>query len=437
MQLFTATLRGWVHPSDAFILLHKDDKHAFWLDRETHPSEKFSVIGASTHKIADADLGQISSKLSTLSAIEDADMQLPFSWRPGLVGLINYEGDFEFLEIDRAMVFDHENRCMYFLGYFDSKAHFERWHHAALLRIGLTGGQVAQYVHERSGHAVPEVAHLLHSPEEYLRMIAQAQSHIAAGDVYQLCLTNQIQMQHEIDPLVAFLQLRRLNPAPYSTYLRLGTTAIVCASPEQFLSVSKSGQISTKPIKGTRPRQDDEAADVQVAQELAENIKERAENLMIVDLMRNDFSVVAKPDSVSVESLFQVESYATVHQLVSTVTAQLAEGKTSVDALAAAFPGGSMTGAPKQRAMQLIHELEKSHRGAYSGVIGYFGFDGSAEFGMTIRTMVFEKNHDRHQVSIGIGGGITIDSDAQAELAETELKARALLKVLGVASPWA
>jgi para-aminobenzoate synthetase component 1 len=437
LQLFTATLRGWVHPADAFILLHKDDSNSFWLDREFHPSERFSVIGASTHRIKDADLGEIRKKLSNISSIEDGDVQVPFNWRPGLVGLLNYEGDYEFLEVDRAMVFDHANRRMYFLGYFDSKANFERWHHAALLRIGLTGGQVAQYVHERSGHAVPEAAQLLHSPEEYLRMIAQAQSHIAAGDVYQLCLTNQIQMQHEIDPLVSFLQLRRLNPAPYSTYLRLGATAIVCASPEQFLSVSKAGQISTKPIKGTRPRQEDEAADALVARELAENLKERAENLMIVDLMRNDFSQVAKPDSVSVESLFQVESYATVHQLVSTVTAELADQKTAVDALEAAFPGGSMTGAPKQRAMQLIRNLERADRGAYSGVIGYFGYDGSAEFGMTIRTMVFEKLQDQHQVSIGIGGGITIDSDPQAELAETELKALALLKVLGVASPWA
>jgi anthranilate/para-aminobenzoate synthase component I len=208
---------------------------------------------------------------------------------------------------------------------------------------------------------------------------------------------------------------------------------VVSSSPEQFIQVSPNGLISTKPIKGTRPRDANPELDFANAQELRSNEKERAENLMIVDLMRNDLGKVALADSVKVPKLFEVESYATVHQLVSTVEAQLAQGQTAFTALTASFPGGSMTGAPKVRAMEIIAQLEKGARGVYSGAIGYFGFNGAAEFGMTIRTVVFEGG----QASIGVGGGITIDSEPIAELEETKLKAQALLRVLNAPDPWA
>jgi para-aminobenzoate synthetase len=227
--------------------------------------------------------------------------------------------------------------------------------------------------------------------------------------------------------------LKEINPAPYSAFLRLENVSVVSSSPEQFLQVTPTGLVSTKPIKGTRPRSADPVIDEANAEELRNNQKERAENLMIVDLMRNDIGRIAQADSLKVSKLFEIESYATVHQLVSTVEAQLAEGQTAFSAMQAAFPGGSMTGAPKARAMEIIEVLEKGNRGIYSGVIGFFGFNGSADFGMTIRTVVFEGD----RASIGVGGGITIDSDPLAELEETKLKAQALLRVLNAPDPWA
>jgi aminodeoxychorismate synthase component I len=264
-------------------------------------------------------------------------------------------------------------------------------------------------------------------------MITRAQQHIAAGDVYQICLTNRIDISHAADPLYVYLQLREANPAPYAAFIRVGVSTLVCSSPEQLIQVSPSGLVSTKPIKGTRPRGADAAEDEALASELQSNEKERAENLMIVDLMRNDIGRVAQADSVRVTKLFEIESYATVHQLVSTVEGQLAQGKTASDAFEAAFPGGSMTGAPKLRAMQIIGELERGPRGVYSGAVGFFGFNGSADFGMTIRSIVFEGA----QAYIGVGGGITSDSDPIAELEETKLKAKALLRVLKAPDPWA
>jgi anthranilate/para-aminobenzoate synthase component I len=201
---------------------------------------------------------------------------------------------------------------------------------------------------------------------------------------------------------------------------------LVSSSPEQFLQVDPAGLISTKPIKGTRPRGEDAKEDLAIVEELQQNGKERAENLMIVDLMRNDFTKVCESNSVTVPKLFDVETYATVHQLVSTVTGKLRVGFDAISALEAAFPGGSMTGAPKFRAVEIIGELEQGKRGVYSGVAGYLGDNGSADFGMVIRSLVF----DAGRITLGVGGGITIDSDPEAELAETKLKAKALLGAL-------
>lgn len=436
MQLFSATLRGWVHPADAFILLHEGNENSFWLDRENHPTQAFSVIGSGGQVHSGDDLANLQNEL-TISGDIDSQLDLPFDWRPGLVGFVEFEGGYRFLAVDRAMVFDHKNRHMYFLGAFENENEFEQWHHAGLLRLGLAGGQVAQYlVRTDKNLGASEVATLRHTPQSYLSLIESAQRSIAAGDVYQLCLTNQLQTKTNLNPLSVYLKLRKSHAAPYAAYLQFGDTAVVSISPEQFLRVSSSGLLSSKPIKGTRPRSHDFEADDAIANELLNNSKERAENLMIVDLMRNDFSVVSEADSVTVTKLFEIESYSTVHQLVSTIESQLNDESNAIDALRACFPGGSMTGAPKPRAIEIIQDLEGGPRGIYSGALGYLGADGSAEFGMIIRTLIFQRTAEGHDVSLGIGGGITIDSEPAAELAETELKAKALLDALGVASPW-
>lgn len=427
MRLFSLQLRGWVPPANAFFQFFADSPNAFWLDREFNRSSPMSIIGAG-RPAAEPPSENVPSN-------NHEDLDLPFDWRPGLVGFFEYEGAPRFLDVDRAMVFDHENRKMYLVGIFETSDDFEHWCNAAFLRFGLIGGELAAYklqASKQQAKAQTKVE-LRHSSDQYLQMIAEAQKHISSGDVYQICLTNRIIIEHSVDPLVTFLKLRDANPAPYAAYVRIGDTTIVCSSPEQFLQVHPSGLVSTKPIKGTRPRSADPSEDELLAEELRTNEKERAENLMIVDLMRNDIGRVALADSVKVSKLFEIESYSTVHQLVSTVEAQLAHGETAATALTAAFPGGSMTGAPKIRAMEIIKNLEQGPRDVYSGAIGYFGFNGAADFGMIIRTIVFQGD----KAYIGVGGGITSDSDPIAELEETKLKAQALLKVLNAPDPWA
>ena len=420
MLLYCERLDGWTAPADAFVTLHATDEYSFWLDREHSVDDRFSVIGSG--KSSDLEL----------PSFEPRELEVPFAFRPGLVGVFGYESKHdEFLAVDRALVFDHASRHIWFIGAFESRSGFEHWLQAALLRLALVGGETAAY---RNSHSENTLAkpQLRHAPAKYLGLIETAQRHIAAGDVYQLCLTNEITSSGHADPLEAFLRLRLLNPTPYAAYLKLGERAIVCTSPEQFLRVTADGWVSSKPIKGTRRRDQNADKDAELAAELAGNVKERAENLMIVDLMRNDIGQVCEPTSVGVPKLFEVETYKTVHQLVSTVVGRLRADKTQLDAIRAALPGGSMTGAPKLRAMELIRELEAGERGVYSGAIGYLGFDGSVDLGMVIRTIVFEPGC----VRIGIGGGITSDSVPTEELDETRLKASALLEALGLEDPW-
>jgi para-aminobenzoate synthetase len=326
------------------------------------------------------------------------------------------------------LVFDHNSNVTYFLGNFETQADFDNWYHAALLRLALVGGQHASYEFRKRNQTFVGAMSQRHSESEYLERIAAAQAAITAGEVYQLCLTNRLEFEAQIDPLALFLALRRENPAPYAAFFRTKSMSVVCSSPEQFLTVNQERVATSRPIKGTRPRVADETSDQAQAAELAAHPKEQAENLMIVDLIRNDLSRVCEPNSIAVPGLFEVESYSTVHQLVSTVQGRLSKENDAIDALASLFPGGSMTGAPKLRAIQLLQELERGARGAYSGVLGYLASNGTADFGMVIRSIVFEAN----RASIGIGGGITSDSDPAAEYAETQLKAKALLGALGL-----
>ena len=420
MQLHIETLKGWVSPTNAFIALYADSPNSFWLDREFAGQGRFSVIGTGSEVPFDG----IEKLADHLENYDDAT--LPFSFRPGLVGWLDFELlNSRFLRVESAMVFDHDNRHLYLVAKTDSDEKFRRWLDAALLRIGLIGGESLKYLASVAEPAVTSVTPR-HDDEAYLGLIQKAQKHIADGDVYQLCLTNEYSIDATADPLATFIALRGISPAPYAGYFKFGETVLVSSSPEQFIQVGVEGIVSSKPIKGTRPRGENEIEDLAIIDELASNQKERAENLMIVDLMRNDLSRVCEVDSVTVEKLFDVETYATVHQLVSTVQGKLAEGQTASDVIDAAFPGGSMTGAPKIRAIEIIRELEAGRRGVYSCVAGFIGDNGSADFGMVIRSLVF----DGEKITLGVGGGITIDSDPVAELAETKLKAQALLRAL-------
>lgn len=263
--------------------------------------------------------------------------------------------------------------------------------------------------------------------DDYLASIRQAQEFIAAGDSYEVCLTNTAEGPALHDPWQVYRTLRATSPVPYGSYLRFDDIHVLSASPERFLSISEAGRLSAKPIKGTRPRSGMGRDADWWRRDLQESQKDRAENLMIVDLLRNDLSMVAAAGTVQVTRLFGIESYSHVHQMVSTIEAQLALGKTAVDALEVAFPGGSMTGAPKVRTMELIEGLERRARGLYSGAIGWLGLGGAADLAIVIRTLVA----DARVTTFGVGGAIVADSDPEAEWQETLVKASALLETLG------
>ena len=264
---------------------------------------------------------------------------------------------------------------------------------------------------------------------QYATDIAQCREHLLAGDSYELCLTNEFRADADPDPLDLFLELRAADPAPYAALLEFDGGAVVSASPERFLRGTADGDYETKPIKGTAARASDPLLDAAAARELANDPKVFAENLMIVDLLRNDLGRVCTPGSVHVPSLMAVESYATVHQLVTTVRGS-APGVPPLDVVRALFPGGSMTGAPKLRSVELLRDIERRDRGIYSGALGVLGADGSTELSIVIRTAV----RDAHGWSIGAGGAIVLASDPEAETLEVELKASALRRAFARAA---
>jgi para-aminobenzoate synthetase len=257
--------------------------------------------------------------------------------------------------------------------------------------------------------------------EQYLADIGRCHAELEAGESYEVCLTDQISTDASPDPFDLYRRLRRSNPAPFAAFLRFGERAIVSSSPERFLSVDRDRVVQARPIKGTISRHPDEAEDAARRAALAEDEKTRAEHLMIVDLLRNDLGRVCEVASVSVPDLMVVEPYATVHQVVSTITGRLEPGRSAAECVRNCFPGGSMTGAPKERTMEIIDDIEAEARGVYSGAIGYFGVDGSTDLSIVIRTIVMRPG----RTTIGAGGAIVMQSDAEEEFEEILLKARA------------
>jgi para-aminobenzoate synthetase component I len=260
----------------------------------------------------------------------------------------------------------------------------------------------------------------------YLDAVARVREYIVAGDIFQANLSQRFQSALKEAPFELYRRLRQRNPAPFAAYLAFDHLAVLSASPERFLRLDEKRLIETRPIKGTRPRGLGPMHDAALGRALAESAKDRAENVMIVDLLRNDLSRVCRPGTVRVPELFALEHHPTVHHLVSTVLGELAPGAAAVDLIRAAFPGGSITGAPKVRAMEIIAELEPTQRGVYCGSIGYISATGAMDTSIVIRTYLAL----RAQVYFQAGGGIVADSDVELEYRETLDKARALIDTL-------
>ena len=261
--------------------------------------------------------------------------------------------------------------------------------------------------------------------EDYMRAFGQIKDYILQGDCYQVNLAQRFVADVEGDPWAAYRTLRKMNPSPFGAYMNYPDLQVLSNSPEQFLSV-RGNTVKTKPVKGTRPRSSDPLKDRHLALELAESLKDQAENLMIVDLMRNDISKNCALGSVQVPKLFDIESFPNVHHMVSTITGKLPEQRSALDLLRGCFPGGSITGAPKIRSMEIIEELEPHRRGVYCGSIGYIGFDGNMDMNIAIRTIL----HRQQKMYFFAGGGIVQDSNSCAEYQETFDKAAAMMRLL-------
>ena len=434
-DLRRSALGRWVDPAAAFVALYGGDTDVVWLDSGPSATAGKSYLGRASRSVTSATVGSVLDFLRAELAENRIDSQGD-GFELGWVGWIGYETRFEtmgvprtrtsphpdaaFLYLDRAIEFDHATGEVTLVELGDDA----EWRARVAEALDAPPKIVAPLA--SSSPAIPAWRD---SDDEYLAKIRECQARIAAGDAYLLCLTNEVRVDGTSDPVTTYLALRASSPTHHGALLRIGEIALLSSSPEQFLTVTPSGVVESRPIKGTRPRGETVESDAALAAELAASEKERAENLMIVDLMRNDIGSVSQIGSVEVPSLLTVESYAQVHQLVSTVRGQLATGLVGMDAVVACFPAGSMTGTPKSSATRILDLLEGEPRGIYSGVFGYFGLDGRIDLAMVIRSIVLTPDG----ATIGAGGGITALSEPDEELAEVKLKAAALLRALGAA----
>lgn len=462
-ELCTRQLNLCPDTEQMFVNLFGKSPNAFWLDSSrVEPSlSRFSFMGDSSgensllihYRTQSQELTV--TKSDTISRRTEGIFEylhreierrhcssdsLPFDFNCGFVGYFGYElkaecgsqfqhpsslPDAMFLLADRMIAIDHQEQTLYLLcliqqGQTSSAEVWFDWIRQQIEHLPL----LLPVIPEKK--ETPVIFRLSRSQRTYLDDIEKCLQEIHKGETYQVCLTNQIHTDTTPDPLAFYRSLRRINPAPYAAFLRFGDVAIACSSPERFLRIDRQGWVETKPIKGTLPRGKTPDEDFILRERLRNSEKDRAENLMIVDLLRNDLGRVCAVGTVHVPKLMDVETYATVHQLVTTIRGHLRANMSATDCIGKAFPGGSMTGAPKLRTLEIIDRLEQEARGVYSGAIGFLGLNGSADLNIVIRTAVLTPE----QTSIGVGGGIVALSDPQMEFQETLLKAKALIHAM-------
>lgn len=461
--LHVRALNFEIMPEAAYPVIAAGARYAYWLDsaREESPMSRVSYVGVVPHWAAVLRIENACEATNTtpwdaldtaLASMSEPDdiAELPEGLRGGYVGYFGYEAraalhpgrigytprhtvqtpDSLWMPAVRYLVYEHETHRAWLLG---DKPWLEKIEPRLRELARDSWREIpGDNAHDGDKPLSQHVEHLrFEAPEResYCADIERAQWHIYEGNSYEVCLSAEstARLEHPLTPdqlFELYRTQRRHNPAPYAAYLRCGDFSVLSSSPERFLMVDTHGNAETKPIKGTCPRGANPQDDAAAAHWLQHDAKTRAENLMIVDLLRNDLSTVSDPASVQVPVLMGVESYATVHQLVSTVTARLKPEISAVHASAACFPGGSMTGAPKPSTMNIIEDLEARPRGVYSGALGFFSADGGANLSIVIRTLVA---HDNGLITLAAGGAIVADSDPNAEYEEMLTKLRAAL----------
>ena len=430
--------RGEGHDLEgAFVELAAAHANVFWLDAGVDASEGWSFLGWGE---LEADEALVNTRVGGISDRSDWSAG-PF--RGGWVGWAGYDAAAEsvgapvapqdddtpasaWIRATSWIAVDHATGQSWAVS--ESADHLEAWRDEAVhcVRAATSSLEVSQDW---------QIARERHTAHRYAELIEECRGAIRAGDAYQLCLTTRFSVAGAFDPVTVYRRLRATSRTGRGCFVRTrsaeGLSIALCsATPEQFLRV-EGGVIRTRPIKGTRPRGADGGADAQLARELAESEKERAENVMIVDLMRNDLSRVCQPGTVRVDELLAIESYPHVHQLVSAVSGELRPEVTVGEVLQRTFPAGSMTGAPKLSAMTILHQLEGGPRGAYAGCVGWVGEAGGLDLAMTIRTIVVTDG----EAYVGAGGGITWSSIVGEEVHEVGVKATAPLAAVGAHLP--
>lgn len=455
--------------------LFSHSEHAFWLDSSNviEDLSRFSYLGDGTgphaeyitYRITEGVVNVHRNGQEPLSVRQpffdylDEQMRLrataspeglPFEFNLGYVGYIGYElkaetcgsmqnqsetPDAALLFADRILVLDHLEKATYLLCLSIDGDHHEAfaWFDAMEQRLSELPPEANDQDKSTVLTTVPDhnlTIEFRHDRESYLQLIKECLEEIRNGESYEICLTNTATVHASIDPWTTYTHLRRISPVPYGAFLSFPDVAVLSASPERFLTINTERVVESKPIKGTRKRGATPSEDEQLCNELLSQEKDRAENLMIVDLVRNDLNTVCTVGSVHVPRIFYVETYRPVHQLISTIRGTIHPDKSTVDCVRAAFPGGSMTGAPKIRTMEIIDRLERGPRGVYSGGLGWFALNGAADLSIVIRTIIVGKD----KVTFGVGGAITALSDPIEEFEETQVKARAMISAISMAS---
>ncbi len=463
-------LPGWLPPAKAFDRFYQE-RHAVFLDSGMDPQRlgRFSFIGVDPFLVMKSRGKEISILTgngeqrfygnlfdvldSLLSRYRLSDSAAPVPFIGGAVGYLAYDlchfierlptsavDDLQLPEsyfgfYDTVLAFDNlEKRCYVISTGLPELDRTRRWRRAQVRLEEMEYWLSCRYSVQRPEDAVSgrgEQELVLRSnftPDGYIRAVQRVREYIAAGDVFQVNLSQRFEAELTVHPYELYRRLREINPAPFASYLNFDEVTVVSASPERFLRVN-GDWVETRPIKGTRPRGKTPEEDERLARELLSSVKDRAENVMIVDLERNDLGRVCRYGTVRVTELAILETFPTVFHLTSTVVGRLRADKTRHDLLKATFPGGSITGAPKVRAMEIIDELEPTRRSVYTGSIGYLSFGSNMDLNIVIRTILVKGKKAYFQV----GGGIVYDSEPEAEYQETLDKARALVRALRLA----
>ncbi len=473
-QVHVTTVPGMPDAESAYRELFAGSGPSFWLDSSlvTEGLSRFSFMGDASGPLAEYLTYRVSDgavTVSTRRGLERIEQRffdyleeqlskravavpegLPFELNLGYVGYLGYElkaetggeavhhaatPDAALVFADRMLAIDHVERTSYLLALATPETADRARSWLAETAERLADLPSAESPRNPDGGrklvgmtdpAVSDAAIPRHSRSGYLARIEECLREITDGESYEICLTNAVTADVRIDPLKTYAHLRRLSPVPYGALLDFPDVTVLSASPERFLTVGVDGTVESKPIKGTRPRGATPEEDRALHDDLLGNEKDNAELLMIVDLIRNDLSRVCEVGSVHVPKLCEVETYAPVHQLVSTIRGRLRDRHSAVSCVQAAFPGGSMTGAPKIRTMEIIDRLEDGPRGVYSGSLGWFSLAGAIDLNIIIRTLVASDD----QVSFGVGGAIVALSDPEDEYEETVVKSRAMVSAL-------